>query len=105
MRSSLLENAEQTSAMIQKSDLKVTIQNELYLVKKTESLEKVVKHRFLSFPCHSCTPMIPNTKKIRKDKRRTLPSIGSVSRRSVTRIRIPAKKDENNFTTSIKYRA
>jgi len=49
--------------------------------------------------------MIPNTKKIRKDKRRTLPSIGSVSRRRVTRIRIPAKKDENNFTASIKCRA
>ena len=99
MRSSL-ENAEQTSAMMQKSYLGVTLQNELYLVKKAESLEKVVKHLFLSFPCQSCTPMIPNTKKIRKDKRRTLPSIGSVSRRSVTRIRIPTKRDENNFTAS-----
>lgn len=35
--------------------------------------------------------MIPKTKKIRNDNRRTLPSIGRVSRRSVTRMRIPAR--------------
>ena len=44
--------------------------------------------------------MMPNTKKIRKDNRRTLPSIGSVSRRSVTRIRIPVQWSDIHYENS-----
>lgn len=40
-------------------------------------------------PCHSCTPMMPKMKNTKKQSRRTLPSIGSVSSSSMTRIRIP----------------
>ena len=61
-----------------------------YLVKNIELSFKFVKQRFLSFPCHNCTPMIPKTKNIRKDNISTLPSIGSVSKSSVTKIRMPA---------------
>ena len=72
-----------------------------YLVKNIELSFKFVKQRFLSFPCHNCTPMIPKTKNIRKDNISTLPSIGSVSKRSVTKIRMPAiqnyiQKELNN---------
>lgn len=49
-----------------------------------------MKHRFLSSPAHSCTPTMPKIKKTKKHSASTLPSIGSVSKSSVTRIRIPA---------------
>lgn len=47
------------------------------------------KHLLRRTPAHSCTPMIPNMKKTKKHKRRTLPNIGKVSNNNVTKIRIP----------------
>lgn len=48
-----------------------------------------MKQRFLSSPAHSWTPTMPKMKKTKKQRANTLPSIGSVSRRRVTRMRIP----------------
>lgn len=48
-----------------------------------------MKQRLRSSPAHSCTPMMPKMKKTKKQRRRTFPSMGSVSRSSVTRMRIP----------------
>jgi len=48
------------------------------------------KHRFLSRPDQSWTPMMPKIKNTKKHRSRTLPSIGSVSSNRVTRIRKPA---------------
>ena len=48
------------------------------------------KHRLRSRPAHSWTPMMPKMKKTKKQSSSTLPSIGSVSSSSITRIRIPA---------------
>ena len=50
------------------------------------------KQRFLSKPAHSWTPTMPKMKKTKKQRRRTFPSMGSVSKRSVTRMRIPEAK-------------
>lgn len=47
------------------------------------------KQRFLSKPAQSWTPTMPKMKKTKKQRRRTFPSMGSVSRSSVTRMRIP----------------
>lgn len=47
------------------------------------------KQRFLSKPAHSWTPTMPKMKKTKKQRSRTFPSMGSVSKRSVTRMRIP----------------
>lgn len=51
-----------------------------------------MKQRFRSSPAHSCTPTMPKMKKTKKHSASTLPSIGSVSKRRVTRIRIPSNK-------------
>lgn len=51
-----------------------------------------MKQRFRSSPAHSCTPTMPKMKKTKKHSASTLPSIGSVSKRRVTRIRIPTNK-------------
>lgn len=48
-----------------------------------------MKHRFRSSPAHSCTPTMPKMKKTKKHSASTLPSIGSVSKRRVTRMRMP----------------
>lgn len=50
-----------------------------------------MKQRFLSRPAHSCTPMIPKIKKTKKQRRRTFPSMGRVSKSKFTRIRMPAR--------------
>lgn len=47
------------------------------------------KQRLRSKPAQSCTPMMPKMKKTKKQRRRTFPSMGSVSRSRFTRIRIP----------------
>lgn len=52
------------------------------------------KQRFLSNPAHSWTPTMPKIKKTKKQRRRTFPSMGSVSKSSVTRMRIPEAKKE-----------
>ena len=66
-------------------------------MKNDEFSGKLVKQRFRSFPCHSCTLMMPKTKNIKNDNKSTLPSIGRVSRRSVTSIRIPAGTEEKDL--------
>lgn len=48
-----------------------------------------MKQRCLSMPAHNCMPTIPKMKKTKKHSRRTFPSMGSVSSRSITRILIP----------------
>lgn len=48
-----------------------------------------MKHRFRSSPAHSCTPTMPKMKKTKKHSASTLPSIGSVSKSRVTRMRMP----------------
>ena len=50
------------------------------------------KQRLRSSPAQSWTPMMPKMKKTKKQSSRTLPSMGSVSRRSMTRMRIPVKQ-------------
>lgn len=57
------------------------------------------KQRFLSKPAHSWTPTMPKMKKTKKQRRRTFPSMGSVSKRSVTRMRIPEVKRERSGKT------
>lgn len=47
------------------------------------------KHRLRSSPAHSWTPTMPKMKKTKKHSSRTLPSMGSVSSSSVTRMRMP----------------
>jgi len=49
------------------------------------------KHRLRSRPAHSWTPMMPKMKKTKKQRRRTLPSIGNVSSNNITSIRIPGQ--------------
>ena len=49
----------------------------------------LIKHLCLSRPAHICTPMIPKMKKTKKQRRRTLPSMGRVSSSSITRILMP----------------
>lgn len=51
-------------------------------------------HLWRSTPAHNWTPMIPKMKKTKKQRRRTLPSIGRVSRRSITKILMPEKKKQ-----------
>lgn len=46
------------------------------------------KQRLRNNPFHNCTPIIPKIKNIKKQRRRTLPSIGNVSNKSITNIRI-----------------
>ena len=48
------------------------------------------KHRFLNRPAHNWTPMIPKMKNTKKHNNNTFPNIGNVSRRSITKIRMPA---------------
>lgn len=48
-----------------------------------------MKQRCLSMPAHSCMPTMPKMKKTKKHSRRTFPSMGRVSSRSITRILIP----------------
>lgn len=50
------------------------------------------KHRWRRIPSHSCTPTIPNIKKTKKHRSSTLPSIGRVSSKSITSIRIPVER-------------
>lgn len=56
------------------------------------------KHLCLSSPAQSCTPMIPKIKNTKKHKSSTFPSMGSVSRSSITRIRMP-EKDKSGVST------
>ena len=49
----------------------------------------LMQQRCLSSPAHSCTPIIPKMKKTKKQRRRTFPSMGSVSSSSITRILMP----------------
>jgi len=49
-----------------------------------------MKQRLRSSPAHSCTPMMPKMKKTKKQRRRTFPSMGKVSRSKFTRMRMPA---------------
>lgn len=56
------------------------------------------KQRLRSSPAHSWTPTMPKMKKTKKQRRRTLPSIGRVSNRRVTRIRIPRWTKENSIS-------
>lgn len=51
--------------------------------------------RCRSIPCHSCTPMMPKMKNTKKQSSSTLPNMGSVSRSSITRIRIPEGSRKN----------
>lgn len=60
-----------------------------------------MKQRFLSSPAHSCTPTMPKMKKTKKHSASTLPSMGSVSRRRVTRIRIPTNTHKHTHTDTI----
>lgn len=53
------------------------------------------KQRFLSKPAHSWTPTMPKMKKTKKQRRRTFPSMGKVSRSKFTRMRMPARGEEN----------
>lgn len=53
------------------------------------------KQRFLSSPAQSWTPTIPKMKKTKKQRRRTFPNIGSVSKSRVTRMRIPKKANKS----------
>ena len=46
------------------------------------------KQRLRNKPFHNCTPIIPKIKKTKKQRRSALPSIGNVSSRSITSIRI-----------------
>lgn len=50
------------------------------------------KQRFLRRPTQSWTPTMPNMKKTKKQSSSTLPSMGSVSSRRVTRMRIPERR-------------
>lgn len=52
------------------------------------------KHRFRSSPAHSWTPTMPKMKKTKKQRSRTLPSIGKVSSSNVTRMRMPVGAEE-----------
>lgn len=54
-----------------------------------------MKQRLRSSPAHSCTPMMPKMKKTKKQRRRTFPSMGKVSRSKFTRIRMPVGGEEN----------
>lgn len=54
-----------------------------------------MKQRLRSSPAHSCTPMMPKMKKTKKQRRRTFPSMGKVSRSKFTRMRMPAGGEEN----------
>lgn len=45
--------------------------------------------RCRNIPSHSWTPTIPNIKNTKKHSNSTLPSMGNVSSKSITRIRIP----------------
>lgn len=47
--------------------------------------------RCRKIPSHSCTPMIPKIKNTKKHSNNTLPSIGSVSSSSITKIRMPVE--------------
>lgn len=49
------------------------------------------KQRLRRSPAHSWTPTMPKMKKTKKQRRRTFPSIGRVSKRRVTRIRMPGR--------------
>lgn len=60
-------------------------------------------HRCLKIPSQSWTPTIPNMKKTKKHNSRTFPNIGKVSRRSITRIRMPVKEIININKMLIKY--
>ena len=53
----------------------------------------LIKHLFLRTPAQSWTPIIPKIKKTKKHNNNTFPSIGRVSNRSITNIRIPEKKN------------
>ncbi|KAK1135530.1 hypothetical protein K0M31_000116 [Melipona bicolor] len=44
-------------------------------------------------PSHSWTPTIPNIKKTKKHSSSTLPSMGRVSSKSITSIRIPVESE------------
>lgn len=46
------------------------------------------KQRLRNKPFQSCTPTIPNTKKTKKHRSKTFPSIGNVSSNSMTSMRI-----------------
>ena len=46
------------------------------------------KQRCRNRPFHNCTPTIPNTKKTKKQRSRTFPSIGNVSSNNMTSMRI-----------------
>ena len=46
----------------------------------------LTQHLCLKRPAQSCTPTIPKMKKTKKQRSRTFPSMGSVSKRSITRI-------------------
>lgn len=54
------------------------------------------KQRLRRSPAHSWTPTIPKMKKTKKQSSSTLPSMGRVSSRSVTRILIPATQWKSN---------
>ncbi len=54
------------------------------------------KQRLRRSPAHSWTPTIPKMKKTKKQSSSTLPSMGRVSSRSVTRILIPTTQWKNN---------
>lgn len=57
------------------------------------------KQRLRSSPAHSWTPTMPKMKKTKKQRRRTFPSMGRVSNRRVTRIRIPSRGKEKTVST------
>lgn len=61
------------------------------------------KHRWRRIPSHSCTPTIPNIKKTKKHRSSTLPSIGRVSSKSITSIRIPVESRETREESNKKY--
>lgn len=61
------------------------------------------KHRWRRIPSHSCTPTIPNIKKTKKHRSSTLPSIGRVSSKSITSIRIPVESRETGEKSNKKY--
>lgn len=53
-----------------------------------------IAQRWRSIPSQSWTPMMPNMKKTKKQSNKTLPSIGNVSSKSITNIRMPG---DDNF--------
>jgi len=68
----------------------LTVTDNDYTDLSMETLMSGTKQRCRRSPFHIWTPMMPKMKKIKKHSIKMLPSIGSVSSNSVTRMRMSA---------------